>query len=158
MPGGTQVAAGRYDWTTIGGFFQMSQASRLGVRLEVECCTLYNGNSFDGAMLVFFRPNEFYELEGRYDYQTIEVPAGSVDIHVLTAEGEINFSPDMQIAFQAQYDNISEGFSFLGRYRWEFRPGSELFVALGQSAVIPGSVFRFQTTQLSVRLGHTFRF
>jgi hypothetical protein len=28
---------------------------------------------------------------------------------------------------QAQYDNISQGFNFLGRYRWEFRPGSEIF-------------------------------
>jgi len=53
---------------------------------------------------------------------------------------------------------ISQGFGFLGRFRWEFQPGSEIFVALGQSALIPGTDFRFQTTQLSFRIGHTLRF
>jgi hypothetical protein len=33
-------------------------------------------------------------------------------------------------------DNISENFSFLGRARWEFRPWSEIFIALGQTATI----------------------
>ena len=46
----------------------------------------------------------------------------------------INFTPDMQLALQAQYDNISENFGFSARYRWEYRPGDEIFVGIGQSA------------------------
>ena len=57
-----------------------------------------------------------------------------------------------------RYDNISQRFGFLGRYRWEFRPGSEIFIAMGQSALIPGTDFKFQTTTVSVRLSRTFRF
>ena len=77
---------------------------------------------------------------------------------LFSMDGLINFTPDMQFAIQAQYDNISESFGFLGRFRWEFRPGSEILIALGQSALIPGTDFRFQTTALSVRIGHTLRF
>jgi hypothetical protein len=64
----------------------------------------------------------------------------------------------MQTALQAQYDNISENFAFSARYRWEYRPGNELFVGAGQSALISGRRFLGQTTQATVRLGHTFRF
>jgi hypothetical protein len=77
----------------------------------------------------------------------------------------VNFTPDMQLVMQAQYDNISGNFGFLGRYRWEFRPGTELLVALGQTAYIPGTGLppagtsaEFQATQLSIRLMHTFLF
>ena len=64
----------------------------------------------------------------------------------------------MQILLQAQFDNISRGFSFSARYRWEYELGNEIFVSLGQNALIPGTTFQPQTSQASVRLGHTLRF
>jgi hypothetical protein len=70
----------------------------------------------------------------------------------------VNFLPDMQLALQAQYDNISENFGFSARYRWEYAPGDELFIAIGQSAMIGNQGFIAQTTQATVRLGQTFRF
>jgi hypothetical protein len=44
------------------------------------------------------------------------------------------------------------------RYRWEYRPGDELFISIGQAAEIPQTTFRPQVTQAVVRLGNTFRF
>jgi hypothetical protein len=76
----------------------------------------------------------------------------------LAASGGVNFTPDTQILAQVQFDNISRRFEFSARYRWEYRPGDEIFVSLGQSALIPGTTFEPQTTQVSVRLGNTFRF
>ena len=64
----------------------------------------------------------------------------------------------MQVALQAQYDNISKNFALSTRYLWEYRPGNELFVGLGQSALISERGFIAQTTQATIRLGHTFRF
>ncbi len=76
----------------------------------------------------------------------------------MTILANVNFSPYMQLDVQAQYDNISEEFGFLSRYRWEFAPGDELFVAFGQAAEIPGARFVAQRSLLSVRIGRTFRF
>ena len=70
----------------------------------------------------------------------------------------VNFTPDMQVALQAQYDNISENFALSTRYRWEYRPGNELFIGLGQTALISNRGFTGQMTQATIRLGHTFRF
>ncbi len=64
----------------------------------------------------------------------------------------------MQLALQAQYDNISSRFGLSLRYAWEYEPGNDIFVGFGQSAVIPGTTFKTGVTQLAVRLGHTFRF
>jgi hypothetical protein len=68
-----------------------------------------------------------------YEATFIDLPAGSVDIHVVEVDSVINFTPEMQLALQAQYDNISQSIGLLAGYRWEYLPGSELFVAFGQA-------------------------
>ena len=99
------------------------------------------------------------EVEADYDATFIRLPGGNVDIHIFSLNGILNFTPDMQFAMQAQYDTVSQGFGFLGRYRWEFRPGSEIFISYGQTAdVLPGSRFQIQGTQLSFRISHTLQF
>ena len=72
----------------------------------------------------------------------IRLPTGNVDIHVAALAGIVNFTPDMQLALQVQYDNMSGNFAFLGRFRWERAGGKrKLFIALGQAAIIPGTTF-----------------
>jgi hypothetical protein len=90
----------------------------------------------------------------------IELPTGNVDIHLFTIDSVVNFIPDMQLALQMQYDNISGNVGFSARYRWEYQPGNELFVALGQAGQLITNPNRFfaQTSLLSIRLGQTFRF
>lgn len=68
-----------------------------------------------------------------------------------------NFTPDMYLRSQLQYDNISKNFELSLRYRWEFEPGSELLVVLGEDATIDAG-YRSQSSVLSVRLGRTIRF
>ena len=158
LPHNLIIPAGAYSWNNFNTHTQISRSLPLSFHVDVICCDYYNGNMVRVSPDLRFRPSEYLEMNVSYDGQFIRVPGGSVDIHIASIDGLINFTPDMQFAIQAQYDNISERFGFLGRYRWEFRPGSEIFVAVGQSALIPDSAISFQTTAVSVRLGHTFRF
>ena len=86
------------------------------------------------------------------------MPNGDIDIHVASLNAIVTFTPDMQLALQTQYDNISQNFGFLARYRWEFIPGDELLITFGQAAIIPNSRFVAQRSQFTVRVGHTMRF
>ena len=107
---------------------------------------------------LIFRPSTYFEITATHEANLIDLPTGTVDIHLATADAAINFTPDMQLALQAQYDNISENFGFSARYRWEYRPGNEIFVGLGQSAQLSNQGFVAQTTQATIRVGQTFRF
>jgi len=158
LPHKIVIPAGQYTWNTAFAHFRTSQALPVSFHVDVWCCNYYNGSEWRARTELFFKLSEAYEIEADYDGTFIRLPAGKVDINILALSGLLNFTPDMQFAIQAQYDNISQGFGFLGRFRWEFQPGSEFFVALGQSALIPGTDFRVQTTQLSFRVGHTLRF
>ena len=158
LPHHVVIPAGSYTWNSGFVHYRTSQSLPFSFHVDAWCCDYYNGTEWRARTEFFFKFTEAYELEADYDGTFIRLPSGKVDINILSLSGLLNFTPDMQFAVQAQYDNISQGFGFLGRFRWEFQPGSEMFIALGQSALIPGTDFRFQTTQLSFRIGHTLRF
>ena len=165
LPTGVIVPAGAYRWTSFAWHMSTAQGRPVQVHFDLACCTLYNGQGMRPRLDFYYRPNEVFELEVNYEGNFIHLPTGHVDIHIGAIGGIINFTPDMQLVMQTQYDNISGNFGFLGRFRWEFRPGTELLVALGQAAYIPGTGIppggdsaEFQASQLSVRLTRTFSF
>ena len=157
LPDGIIVPANEYSWTNFGGEFQTSDSRIFAFGIGFECCSLYDGDAFTTEFGIGFRPSAYFEFEGDWEWTTLDMPGGSVDIHVVTGDAVVNFTPDMTLALQAQWDNISEDLGFLARYRWEFLPGSELFVAFGQGAILSSNGFDARRSELSVRLGHTFR-
>lgn len=154
---GVAVPPGRYKWTNLRAQVRTSASRIVSLDLQVFCCSFYNGDSIEGDFGIVFHPNQYYELSGNLAFDFIDLPAGSVDIFVLTLDGMVNFTPNMTLALQGQYDNVSKAFGFLSRYRWEFAPGDELFVAFGQAAILDNR-FMAQRSLFSVRVGRTFRF
>jgi hypothetical protein len=164
LPGRVPVQNRDYNWTNGYVRLRTFDGRPLAIDTEITCCSFYDGYSLHSKIALSYRPNAYFELLPSYEGTFISLPSGNVDIHLLALEAIINFIPDMSLDVQGQYDNISANFAFLARYRWEYEPGNEIFVSLGQGAIITGESFferqRFsaQRSLVSVRLGHTFRF
>jgi hypothetical protein len=164
LPSHVAVPAGEYYWRNAYARFRTFDGRPLALDTEIWCCAFYNGRSLHTKVSVNYRPNAYFELLPSYEGTYIELPTGHADIHLASIEAIVNFIPDMNLDVQAQYDNISQSFAFLARYRWEYQPGNELFIAFSQGALIDGESFfmgqRFmaQRSLLTFRVGHTFRF
>jgi hypothetical protein len=161
LPKDVPIELGDYNWNDVGFRFTSSNARDLQLSIGGRCCSFYNGDSLEIEAVINWRPNRYFEIRPGYEGEFIRLPTGNVNIHILTIESVANFTPDMQLAVEVQWDNISQGFTFSGRYLWEYSPGNELFVGLGQTAILPtlsASRFEPQTTLFSVRLGRTFQF
>ena len=159
IAGRVPVQAGSYSWTNINPNFRTSQARPIKVRGDIQCCSFYNGDYVRADLQIDFRPSPLFQIAPHYPFTHIYLPAGCINIHLLAADFRVNFTPDMQLFTQLQFDNISQKFALSARYRWEYAPGPELFASVGQSAIIPGEpTFTAESTQATVRLGHTFRF
>ena len=160
LPRSVPVLPGTYEWTNVN--FNADVRSLYGrlltLQADVTCCRFYDGSAVVTKATLIVRPSTYFEITATHETNVIDLPTGNVDIHLDTADAAINFTPDMQLALQAQYDNISENFGFSARYRWEYRPGNEIFIGLGQSAQISNLGFVAQTTQATIRVGQTFRF
>ena len=159
LAGKVPVPAGRYTWTNIDPYISTSEGRPYVATFDVLCCSFYNGDYLRANLRFDLRPSPYFEIVPRYTYTYISLPTGLVNIHLLAVDLFINFTPDMQLFTQLQYDNISQNFTGSIRYRWEYEPGQEIFASIGQSATIPGEpTFVPQSTQASIRIGHTFRF
>lgn len=158
LPRSVPVLPGKYEWTNVNVGVRTFNGRLLTLQADLTCCSFYDGSAVLTKAALIFRPSTYFEITATHEANSIDRPTGNVDIHLATADAAINVTPDMQLALQAQYDNISENFGFSARYRWEYRPGNEIFVGLGQSAQISNQRFVAQTTQATIRVGQTLRF
>jgi hypothetical protein len=158
LPDDVPVPIGKYEWTNFTARFQTSRAYAFSLRGQVTCCSFYDGSSVETSVLADYRPNQYYGLQASHQFTHLDMPNGTINIHVASLNAVLTFTPDMEVAVQTQYDNISQNIGFLARYRWEFITGDELLIAFGQAATVSTSRFQAQRSQLTVRVGHTMRF
>jgi len=158
LPGNVPVLQGRYGWTNAGVRLSSFDGRVISGAADIVCCHFYNGSSFEAKLSVTYRPSPYFEITPAYHGTFIDLPTGHVDVHLATIDSVLAFTPDMNVALQVQYDNISGNLGLLLRYRWEYEPGNEVFVGIGQSASMIDTDFLARTTQFSLRVGRTFRF
>ena len=156
------VPIGDYYFNETQLEFESSVSRLISGTLVISCCEIYDGDYFSVSTEVDIRASKYLRLLLQYDMADFKLPSGELTVHVGSIELGINFSPDMQIDTQVQYDNISEQFSLSSRFRWFPRPETEFFLALGHTAHIPDEDFprnmTSEQTQVVFRVGHIFRF
>ena len=162
IAGELPVPVGDYHFNQFDVSLVSSRSRKVIAYLGVTCCRFYDGDYLGLDNSLEFRLSKHFRLTAKHNMQKFELPTGNLTVHIGSLDGSINFTPDMQIDTQVQYDNISDRFSFSARYRWFPRPETEVFIAVGQSADMESSNFpgHFDPdqTQVTIRLGHTFRF
>ena len=162
IAGELPVPVGDYHFNQFDISLVASRSRRVIAELGVTCCRFYDGDYLGLNNSLEFRLSKHFRLTATHNMEKFDLPAGKLTVHIGSLDSSINFTPDMQIDTQMQYDNISERFSFSARYRWFPRPETEVFIALGQTADMKSSRFpgHFDAdqTQFTIRLGHTFRF
>ena len=158
LPNGVIVPAGDYDWQVFHGHFETATDRFISGIFDVQCCGFYGGHLLQTQTTIALHPGDTVTFSGEHTMQLIGLPTGHVAIHIGSIDAALNFTPDMQIRMQAQYDNISKDLGYSVRYRWEFDPGSELLVVVGDDATV-NTLGQYQShlTQVSVRIGHLFR-
>lgn len=160
--GAAVVSAGTHRWNNVSANFNTSLKRSWSLGGDVSCCDFYDGQALQASLSLSYRPDETWEIIPGIATAFIDLPTGSVSIYVPDLRVNLNFSPDMTIQSQLQFDNLSNTFSGSVRYRWEYLPGSEFFVALGENALIRERLldphYSSQTSQAVVRIGHTFRY
>ena len=162
IAGELPVPLGDYHFNQFYVVLNSSNSRKLIADVEVTCCRIYDGDYLGLNTILEFRLSKYFRLTAKHNMEKFDLPSGKLTVHIGSLDSSINFTPDMQIDTQMQYDNISERFSFSARYRWFPRPETEVFIAVGQTADMksnnfPGH-FDADQTQVTVRLGHTFRF
>ena len=98
-------------------------------------------------------------VEPSVSVNAVTLPAGDFTTAVLRARSDYAFSPRMFVSGLVQYGSNDRVFSSNLRFRWEYRPGSELFaVYTDERDTIPTGFPELKNRAFVVKVNRLLRF
>jgi len=126
---GALIPSGRYSFRDAQAFFTFGPQRPFSATVSVQ-----RGDYYDGTLTsVALRQGRAeitprLSMEPSVTFNWIDLPQGHFDQHVAVTRFTYTLTPRMFVSSLVQYNSGSDSFSSDFRLRWEWAPGSELFV------------------------------
>jgi hypothetical protein len=130
---GVTLPMGGYGFDDLSVSWTLAQQRPVRAVFAVSRGTFYSGHkttfSATGGRV---RVNERFSLEPGYSLNTVDLDEGSFTTHLLSTRITYTMSPTAFVSALTQYNSSSHSLSTNARLRWEYSPGSELFVVYNE--------------------------
>jgi hypothetical protein len=155
---GVKVPAGEYWFTQAKAGYQMGLQRRVSGAVTVGRSSFYDGTLTEATWRgrVEFTP-QFY-AEPTLSWNRVNAPYGSGNANLVSTRLTYTVTPRMFVAALLQYQSLAASMSANLRFRWEYQPGSELFVVYsdGRTTDGPGRP-QLQSRSFVVKVTKLFR-
>ncbi len=163
---GLQVGAGGYRFQDVQVGYQLGQQRRFSGEVTAQ-----HGGFFGGTKTTigFGRRQGFsggrLEITPRVSFEPgvqlnwISIPAGDVMATLVTTRTTVTFTPFLFASALVQYNSAANNASANVRLRWEYQPGSELFIVYNEQRDTLARRFpMLQNRAFIVKINRLFRF
>ena len=154
------VPIGGYDTDTVRLRYVLGPQRAASVGVTAEYGTFYSGHrtavSATRGRLTF---GPRLSLEPTYSVNWVDLAEGSFSTHLAGSRVTYTMTPRMFVSALIQFNSASQALSANVRLRWEYQPGSELFVVYNDQRDTRGrGVPELTTRALVVKFNRLFRF
>ena len=114
----------------------------------------YGGDRWDAQLKLGARITDRLSTEGQFTRNDVDLPNGAFAVDLAALRVDFAISPTMAIRSVTQYNSLSEQFSTSARFRWTYRPGSDVYVVydeLRRDPQNPGSLFMYRDRSLILK-------
>ncbi|MEW6322639.1 MAG: hypothetical protein AB1635_16325, partial [Acidobacteriota bacterium] len=122
------VPVGEYAFSTVKGTYILGPQRRVNGSITAGRGGFYDGTltelTWRGRVDV---TSQFY-VEPQLSWNKVEVPWGAADTNLVSTRWTYTISPRMFASALIQYQSRTASVSTNARLRWEYQPGSELFI------------------------------
>ena len=126
---GVRLPVGGYNFHTTRIGYIAGQQRRLSGELVYEAGTFYNGDRQSIAVnTARLQVTPQVSLEPSFSINWVDLVQGSFSAKVARTRATYTITPRMFVSGIVQYNSAGSSFGSNVRFRWEYRPGSELFV------------------------------
>jgi hypothetical protein len=156
---GIVVPAGPYHTQTVRGNYTLGTQRRISGDISAAYGTFYDGDRTDLAYRARAELTSRLSVEPGISLNWVDLPQGRFTATLLTARATLSFTPRMLTAALIQYNSTSQLVTTNVRFRWEYRPLSELFIVYSDGRDTLERGFPTLTNRgLTVKLTRLFRF
>ena len=138
---GVTIQAGRYLFSDVQTSYLFGQQRRVSGTVALQRGQFYDGTitslNVSGSRIGF---TNRWSLEPGISISRVELPVGTFTSRLLRTRSDYAFTTRMFASALLQYNSSDNSFSSNLRFRWEYTPGSELFVVYTdeRDALTPG--------------------
>ena len=123
------IPSGVYDFSDAQVQYNFGQQRRASGQISLQHGHFYDGSitvlGFSGARVALTKQ---FSVEPSLSLNRVKLPHGDFTTRLVRARSDYAFSPRMFASALVQYSSSDNTFSSNLRFRWEYWPGSELFV------------------------------
>jgi hypothetical protein len=157
---GVMVPIGGYDFATLRVGYSMAQQRAASANLTVEYGSFYGGHktSISAARGRVPLTNQL-SVEPTYSFNRVELREGGFTSHLGGSRVTYTMTPMMFASVLVQYNSATNAMFTNARLRWEYQPGSELFVVYNdeRNTLVRGFP-TLSNRALIVKVNRLFRF
>ena len=141
IPGGSTVPVGGYNFSDVQASYALGQQRRVSGTFAIQDGHFYDGDilalSYTGARVSVLKQ---WSAEPTISINRVQMPSGDFTTSLLRVRSDYAFSPRRFVSALVQYNTADNSFSSNFRFRWEYLPGSELFVVYTdeRDTLVPG--------------------
>jgi Domain of unknown function (DUF5916)/Carbohydrate family 9 binding domain-like len=125
---GTTVPAGAYHFGTLRAAYTLGTQRKISGEIAGAWGGFYDGDRTDLSYRGRVELSPRLSVEPTVSLNWVDLPTGSFTATLVSTRGTLTFTPRMLVAALIQYNSSGNLVTTNIRYRWEYRPGSELFV------------------------------
>ncbi len=125
---GVTVPAGTYNYRSFGGSFALGQQRFASGTVSASRGSFYNGTRTAGGYTGRLSFSSRFVMEPGISLNRVELPYGSFSANLFNTRIVVTPTPRMQLASLVQFNPSAKTSTASVRLRWEYTPGSELFV------------------------------
>ena len=126
---GVLVPQGGYDYSNVRLGYNVGQQRKVSGRLAASIGSFYgDGTKKEASYSGYAGLNSHLAFEPSMSLAWVDLPYGEFTARVLSVRTIVTPTPRMVLSGLMQYNAATHSLSSSARLRWEYRPGSELFV------------------------------
>ena len=157
---GYRIPAGPYDFGGARSVYQFGPQRRVSGSVTLAHGSFYDGTNTEVGYRGSVEISPRFNVEPGITVNAIELPAGSFQTRLVSARSTFMFSPYMALSAFVQYNSTAASLGSSLRFRWEYRPGSDLFVVYsdGRDTLNRQGFPDLQNRTLVVKMTRLFRY
>ena len=160
LPGISLPAGGSYSFTRYRLTASTANRRTIAVTPTIEWGGFYGGTRTRIANDLTLRARPGVIVYTSAEWNRVDLPQGRFETRLLRATPEFQFSQWLSVVNTFQYDSVSRGLGWQGRFRWILKPGNDLYFVYTQNWVDDVSLQRFSTVdrRAASKIVYTQRF
>ncbi|HUR32274.1 MAG TPA: DUF5916 domain-containing protein [Vicinamibacterales bacterium] len=152
------LPTGDYAFNEIDALYRLGPQRRLTGDLRVIRGGFYSGRRTEVSYAGRIEVTPRLSVEPRLSVNSAQLPQGDFVTKLLTTRATFTVTPRMFASGLVQYNSSTSSFSTNVRLRWEYRPGSDLFVVYTEGRTTTPTVFdSLQSRGVVVKYTQLFR-